>query len=221
MKIENLSVAYGENLIIDKFNIEFREGETTCIFGASGVGKTTLLNAIANIVQYDGSIEKYENISYDFQNDRLLKNLSVEDNIKYVCGKEADTERVLELVELQDKAKKKPKELSGGEKQRVAFARSILAKYDVLILDEPFSSLDFALKKRIIDKFKTFWDSDKNHKVCIYVTHDLDETLYFADRLIVLKNGKIALDESIQSDNRVYGENTEQKKNILKVLLEN
>ena len=173
------------------FNLELEEGKITCLLGSSGSGKTTLLNAIAGLIPYEGSISKLK-CSYIFQTPNLVPNLTVFDNLRLVCADEQRIGEMLGRVELSDKAGSYPVSLSGGEAQRVAIARAFLFKSDILLMDEPFSSLDLKLKKQIFELFFGVWQEDG--RSVLMVTHDVDEAASAAQRVLVLSHGEIISD---------------------------
>lgn len=191
LKIENLTKKYGDLTVYENFNLEIQEGEITCILGASGSGKTTLLNCIANLTDYGGEVPKIK-CSYIFQTPRLVPNLTVRKNLRLVSGDEEKIDKVLRDVKLTDKADSYPAELSGGQAQRVAIARALVFNGDMLLMDEPFSSLDLKLKHEI---FKLFKALKEEYKItALLVTHDVAEAASLADRVIVLDGGKIKAD---------------------------
>ena len=212
MKIENLNVAYGNKVIFSNFNLEISEGKVTCILGNSGVGKTTLTRHIAAKAQREN-----RKVAVAFQEPRLFEHLTVLENLKLIGYHEEEIFTVLEKIGLENKAYRYPNQLSGGEKQRVNFARAFLNDCDILILDEPFFSLDVKLKLRLIKLLM----QEKAEKTIVFVTHDIDEALMLADRIILLREGKIALDcpvcTSIQ--NREYGKMTNEREILLNAQL--
>ncbi len=215
-----ISKSYGEKQVFDDFALEIREGEVLCLLGASGCGKTTLLNILAGLISGEGELENVpKNAAYIFQEPRLLPNLTVEQNLSYVGGRYEIIEEILQKTELKEHRNKRPNELSGGEKQRVAIARAFVVDSPLLLLDEPFSSLDTALKIRLISFFAELWKERK--QTAVFVTHDLEEAWALGNRIVVIKNGKIALDitPNEQVLPRTYGSGGEEKAEILKALL--
>ena len=116
----------------------------------------------------------------------------MEQNLLYAGGRVAFIDEILTKTELFQHKNKRPSALSGGEKQRVAFARAFARENDLLLLDEPFSSLDTALKIRMIEVFATLWEEKR--PTTVLVTHDLEEAWTLGHRILLLKDGKIALD---------------------------
>ncbi len=188
MKIKNLNVSYGEKVIYSNFNLEIEDGLITVILGESGAGKTTLLRAIASLTEYSGEIEKPNEISMVFQNDRLVKSLTVKENILLV-NKDADVTSLLNEVGLTGYENAYPKTLSGGMARRVALARAFAKIGDLALYDEPFINLDLKNKLSLINIVKQKYAD--NNKTLIVVTHDIKEAVLLADRIIVLKNGEV------------------------------
>lgn len=216
MRFTNFSKSYGDNKIYENFNLEVSDSEITCILGESGSGKTTLLNAVAGLIPYGGEITKVK-CSYVFQKPRLVPNLKVKENLKLVCKDEEKINRMLAAAGLSDKAEEYPKNLSGGQAQRVSVIRAFLYEADAYLLDEPFSSLDLKLKIKLAGEFRAAWE--KNKKCVLFVTHDADEALYFADRIVVLKSGEAVSDFTLSGGKREYGARSEERERIIKALL--
>ena len=213
-----ISKAYEEKVVFQDLELEIAEGEIVCIFGASGAGKTTLLNALAGVIAFDGEISPMPSgVGYIFQEPRLLPNLTVEENLSYVGGRYESIQDILRKTELVEHAKKKSSALSGGEKQRVSIARAFLTESPLLLLDEPFTALDTALKRRIMREFIGLWQ--ERSPTVLFVTHDLEEGLALAHRIVVLKDGRFVLDERLQGEiPRAYGECAEVGKRVLACL---
>lgn len=191
IEIANLTKSYGGLNVYRNFCVSFNDGEITCLLGASGCGKTTLLNIIAGLTGYEGSVPPLD-CSYIFQNPTLVPNLTVRGNLSLVCKDEKKVLEMIEKIRLTGREKSYPVNLSGGEAQRVAIARAFLKESDILLMDEPFSSLDLKLKYRMLDLFFEIWKEDK--RTVLMVTHDIDEALIAAHRIIVLEGGKIKAD---------------------------
>lgn len=206
IEIKNLTKNYGQNRVYDGFNLALNEGEITCVLGESGCGKTTLLNCLAGLTDFQGEAPSLK-CSYVFQSPRLVPNLTVEQNLALICKDKNKIYEMLARVNLSDKAAAYPKTLSGGEAQRVALARAFLYEGEILLMDEPFSSLDLKLKKQIYELFSEVWQKDK--RTVLFVTHDVDEALCLGGRIIVLKDGKTVFD-CASAKNEDYGAKREK-----------
>lgn len=196
--LNNITKAYGVEKIFERFSLTFPENEISCVLGASGCGKTTLLNILAGITDSEGNVSgKPDSVSYVFQEPRLLDNLTVYDNLDYVLRqkctdkqlRDAKIRKFLSLVEMENDAKKYPKELSGGMAQRVSLARAFAYDSGLLLMDEAFQGLDISLKTRLIKLFLRLWKEDK--RTVVMVTHDIYEALLLADNVFVI-SGKPA-----------------------------
>ena len=206
--VKNLTCSYEQKTIFDNFDVTFEQGKINVILGGSGVGKTTLLNAIAGIKSYEGQIEGCEGgVSYIFQKDRLIPSISVYKNLdlilKGVVKDKAERKRMIEQtaydLEISDVLKSLPSEISGGQAQRVSMARAFLYPSDVMLLDEPFKALDTALKTRLMKQFAAL--QEKKNKTVVFVTHAIDECLLLADDYFVFDDApvKIVLQGKINS----------------------
>ncbi|MDE5545934.1 MAG: ABC transporter ATP-binding protein [Anaeroplasmataceae bacterium] len=221
IKLIDICKKYDEHVIFDHFTLEFPKNKITCILGESGVGKTTLLNMIAGLTNYNGSIEGIEKLSYIFQEARLIPSLTVKENLKFVSPEASDEriEEILSKLEILDKKDTYPTKLSGGEAQRVSIARAFLFDAPIILMDEPFSSLDLSLKYKLISYFSSLWNMDK--KTVLFVTHDIDEAILLADDIFILKDGNISktyhLDSSLP---RTLSEQQNIRTDILKYILE-
>ncbi len=191
ISIRNLCKTYGNLTVYDNFNLEIEEGKVTCILGESGSGKTTLLNCIARLTDFSGEIPELK-CSYVFQSPRLVPNLTVYKNLSLVLNNSEKINAILQKVRLSEKANEYPRNLSGGQAQRAGLARAFLAVSDIILLDEPFASLDLKLKTEMERLFFEIRKAD--NRTALFVTHDIDEAINVADRIIVLKGGKTVLD---------------------------
>jgi sulfonate transport system ATP-binding protein len=185
---------------LERFSAEIKLGEIVAIIGGSGCGKSTLLRAIAGLdrastgtVTLDGTTitAPHAKIGIIFQEPRLLPWLSVADNIGFGLSDQAAEVRrakvaaALAKVGLSDKAKAWPRELSGGQAQRVAIARALVPQPEVLLLDEPFSALDAFTRRDLQDHLLDLWAETR--PTLILVTHDVDEAVVLADRVLVMR----------------------------------
>lgn len=217
MNIKGLYKNFGELQLFNDFNLEVKSGEITCILGQSGCGKTTLLNMIAGIETYKGKIDHVK-VSYVFQEPRLIPNLTVKENLSMVCNDEQKINSVLTAAEIVDKINDYPKTLSGGQAQRVSLCRAFLYDCDLLLMDEPFSSLDLKLKIKLM---RTFFDMRKERNLTtLFVTHDVEEALCLANRVVVINGGKTVCDFYLNGCGiREYGEPNPERQKILNVIL--
>ena len=214
MKLKSIYNSYGDISIFEDFSIEFEEGKTVAVMGASGVGKSTLLNIITGLTDFSGTVDTKGEISVVFSEPALLKNLTVEENLRYAVAHAypdkkqlaAGIEAVLNSVELWDRRRAYPGELSTGMAQRVQLARGFLFPSDYLIMDEAFRGLDTALKIRLRNYFLKL--NAEKPKTVIMFTHELDDALFLADRLVLLESRpvEIALDRRIalNKERRTY-----------------
>ena len=195
-RVSNICKSYGDLKVLDNISIDFPENKTTCIMGPSGCGKSTLLNIIAGILDMDsGEVEGFndETISFVFQEDRLIEWKSVADNLRLVLKGKMDKrdietiiDRYLESVNLKEYKNYYPRDLSGGMKQRISILRSFIYPSKVLIMDEPFKSLDINNKHIVMEFLKNLKDREK--RTCILVTHDVEEAIALGDRIVVLSH---------------------------------
>lgn len=201
--IKDLFKKYGEEIIFENFNLVFEKNKITGILGPSGAGKTTLLNLCSGLEQPDsGTIEGInpQSISYIFQEPRLLPWRTVRENLRFVFKEKAikkpgphdgDIDAMLELVGLQAVGDYYPHELSGGMRQRVAIARAFLYPSELLLMDEPFSSLDCSLKNRLIEDFSRIWEQDK--RTVIFVSHNEDEIRRLAQEILTFTDKPVQI----------------------------
>ena len=183
LKLENITVKFGDKTVLDNFSFDFTENKITAIFGKSGCGKTTLLRVIAGLEKnYTGKIHSTMKPIYMFQEPRLFPYLNALENVNVVLSDEKETEHIarekLEKLGFFD-FDKYPDELSGGMRQRVALARTLVAEGDLLLLDEPFSALDAQSKKDLLEAVVS------DGRKILSVTHDKAD-LEYADKIVYL-----------------------------------
>ena len=201
-KLTEINKKYGYGSIFDHFSLELAENKVSVIMGVSGIGKTTLLNILAGLENVDGKVEVEKPVSYVFQSDRLIKHLTIRQNLEFVLKnaeisrpKEVVIDEMLETVGLLPRANSYPTELSGGEKQRVSIARAFVYPAKTLLLDEPFSSLDYGLKMQLMSLLTDLLK--KNNRTVVYVTHDVDEALALSDDVYILDANKVIYKKSL------------------------
>ena len=198
--LSNVSKSYNNTLVLEDINIKVNEGELVTILGPSGSGKSTIFNIITNLTQKDnGNVYIDGKISYMQQKDLLLPYKTIIDNVSLplILNKE-NKKNAQEIVRpyfkefgLEGYEDKYPSELSGGMKQRVAIIRSLLNHSPILLMDEPFSALDMQNRHMLQEQLIGVWKRFKN--TIVFVTHDVDEAIYLADKIVIMdKNpGKI------------------------------
>ena len=199
LKIKNLKKIYHtkkeEILAVKDFSLNLKEGEFVSIVGPSGCGKSTILSILCGLISMSGGkieIDNKINVGYMLQDDSLLdfrtifnncllglelRNELTEENKKYV-------KKLLDTYGLSDFINSYPSNLSGGMRQRVALIRTLATKPDILLLDEPFSALDYQTRLAVSDDVYKILKKEK--KSAIMVTHDLAEAISMSDRVIVL-----------------------------------
>lgn len=195
--IKNLKKRY-EKFSLDIENFQVKQGEFISILGQSGSGKSTFLNILAGIeTEYIGEVSIKGELSMVFQDSLLLPHLNLFENIAFglrikkidkneIDARVVEVMKKLEIFSLKDKY---PNEISGGEKQRVSIGRALVMKPQLLLMDEPFSSLDENLRERLQEVVKTL--QKELDLTIIFVTHDRDEAFYLSDRIALINKGKI------------------------------
>lgn len=212
LKVESLSCSYGATRVLDRVGLEVPSGTTTAILGASGCGKTTLLRAIAGFVRPSSGVvtlgeqvvsgpktwvkPERRQIGYVSQDGNLFPHLSVAENITFglTWRQRRARARVAELLELvglaAELADRSPDRLSGGQQQRVSLARALARDPRLVLLDEPFSALDVALRESTREAVAAALRATES--TVVLVTHDQSEALSFADEVAVMRGGRFA-----------------------------
>jgi|LGVF01.1.fsa_nt_gb NitT/TauT family transport system ATP-binding protein len=225
---EKIYKRYGNVKVLENISLKIKKKEIVCILGASGCGKSTLLNIIAGLIDpSEGEIESYANrIGYVFQEDRLLPWKTVYENIKIVETK-TDDKKIYKLIAdigLEGFENSYPNELSGGMRQRCSIARTFNYQSELLLMDEPFKSLDYSLRAKLMRQLINVWEKTSNS--IIFVTHEIDEALILGDRIIVLSSRpskiiKIFEIETYQNERKLNSNNlTKIRNEIINLLVE-
>lgn len=198
-----------ENRVFENLDLDIENDKVTIILGKSGCGKTTLLRIIAGLEKPTaGKIEfcnesgehTQPRIGMVFQESRLMPWLTVKENIE-IHKHINDTERYLKMVSLENYKNAYPSQLSGGMAQRVSIARALSYEPDTLLMDEPFSALDYFTREQLQQALIKIYEETKTG--IIFVTHNIDEALMLGHRIIVINNGKITgyeIDKSYPRD---------------------
>ena len=221
LRVAGLRRVYGPVVALDGVDLEVRHGEMLTLLGPSGCGKTTLLRLVAGLEAPDeGTVEiagrrvagpgasvppERRHVGMVFQDHALFLHLSVAENVAYGIRRDPDRSvrvaELLELVSLRDAGSRMPHELSGGMQQRVAIARALAPRPDVILLDEPFSNLDAALRTQLRGDLREILRAAG--ATAVLVTHDQDEALTLGDRIGVMVRGRI---EQIDVPEVIYSE---------------
>lgn len=209
IRLENISKYYGIQNVVSNFNLEVQNGEFFVLLGASGSGKTTVLNIIAGLVEPDkGDVFLHErnvthlpprarNIGFVFQNYALFQYMNVAENIEFGLNvrkvpksqRAIKRDELLDLVGLVGLGNRMPNQLSGGQQQRVALARALALEPEVLLLDEPLGALDAKIRIELRRSLKNI--QRKSGVAAILVTHDQDEAFDLGDRIGVMNFGRL------------------------------
>ena len=200
IRVEGVSKDIGTLEILKDIGFSVDKGEFLCMVGPSGCGKTTLLKCIAGLRTYNGSIfindSKSEGINpkigYVFQEFSLFPFRTVRGNMEFGLEihktprkeREKTVAQALDLFRLQGFENAYPRELSGGMQKKVAIARALATDPEILLMDEPFVSLDAQTRNMLQKELLRIWE--KTHKTIVFVTHNVDEAVFLADRVMVL-----------------------------------
>ena len=208
IEFKNIKKAYGEKVVMENFNLTIKKGEFITIIGSSGGGKTTIMKMVNGLITPTfGDVfvegknikelnqnELRRNIGYAIQGSVLFPHMTVEENISYVPNllNKRDKERTrravakwMKIVDLdEDMLHRYPAELSGGQQQRVGIARALAASPEILLMDEPFGALDAITRYKLQDDLLHITKSQ--NKTVIFVTHDIDEAVFLADKIVVM-----------------------------------
>ena len=209
VRLDHISKSFGDVAALDDVSLELEAGSVLALLGPSGCGKTTALRLISGFEQPDaGTVEvngrrvassssmvppERRRIGLVFQDLALFPHMTARQNVDYGIRRDPDhhvrTDELLEMVGLSSDADRMPHELSGGMQQRVAVARALAPRPDVLLLDEPFSSLDQAMRTQLRAELRQILRESRQS--AIFVTHDQGEALTIADRVAVMTRGRV------------------------------
>ena len=220
IRLENITLSFDDNVVLDKISLDVAKGETVVILGASGSGKSTILRIILGLLNPDAGEAFIDDVSMTranarersvirkkvgmvFQEGALFDSLTVRGNVGYrlieskVQADEVDrqVQQKLEFVDLVGTMNKLPGELSGGMKRRVAIARALVGEPAIMLFDEPTTGLDPIVAKKITDHIN---DLKKQGITSIVVTHELPYAYRVADRVYMLKEGAIVFEGTVQ-----------------------
>jgi iron(III) transport system ATP-binding protein len=195
VELHGLSVRRDDALVVDNASLAFREGEIISLVGPSGAGKSSLLLALSGLIPYSGSFHVPEPIGVVFQDHGVFPWLTVEGNIRFglaaLTAKEREerVDEVLQMSGISELRRRFPAQLSGGQRQRVAIARTLATRPKLLLLDEPFASLDILTRVKLADWLRAL--TGQLRIPVLMVSHDLEEAIRIADRIAVMVEGRI------------------------------
>jgi osmoprotectant transport system ATP-binding protein len=213
IQFENVSKHYGNNVVVDRLNLDVEQGNLVTLIGASGCGKTTTLKMVNRIIEPTSGkivvngenvlkqdpVQLRRGIGYVIQQIGLFPNMTISENITVVgqllgWSKSRMLSRAEELLSLVDMEpatymNRYPNELSGGQQQRIGVLRALAADPEIILMDEPFGALDPITRDQLQNEFKTL--QTQLHKTILFVTHDMDEALKMADTIVLMRDGKL------------------------------
>ncbi len=190
--VEKVSHSYGNVSVLNNLSLSVIPGEVVVLVGPSGCGKTTILNLLSGHIEpVSGFIQREGIIRTVYQHDGLFPWLTVSENISMglrsmtdMAQKEQELRELLELIHMEDFANHYPHQLSGGMRQRTELARVLAGDSDILLMDEPFSALDYQARHRMRRELVRILE--KRPRTVVFVTHDIEEAAQLADRVLVL-----------------------------------
>lgn len=204
LSLNNVSHSYGELSVLENLSLTVKPGEFVVLVGPSGCGKTTLLNILSGYLKpRSGSVQRAGIIRTVYQHDGLFPWLTVNENIsmglRFIENKaqqENELRELIELIHLQGFENHYPHQLSGGMRQRVELARVIGGDSDILLMDEPFSALDYQTRLRMRQELVRLLE--KRPRTVVFVTHDIEEAVQLADRVLVLSDRPTHISRELQ-----------------------
>jgi sulfonate transport system ATP-binding protein len=215
VKVTNLTKKFGDLLVLDNISFDVKDGEFLCIVGPTGCGKTTFLNSLTKLYSItDGEILidntpvdlKKHNVAYIFQEDSTMPWLSVERNVSFGLDirkvdkreKEKNVNELLDMVGLTPFRDYYPSQLSVSMLQRVSIARAFAVKPELLLMDEPYGQLDIELRFKLEDELINIWKKTKT--TILFITHNIEEAVYLAEKILVLTNKPSKVKRIIEVD---------------------
>lgn len=213
IEFRNVKKSYKNNIILENFNLDIEDGNLVVLIGSSGCGKTTLLKMINRLIEFTSGeilvngknikemdpIELRRSIGYVIQQTGLFPHMTVKENIEIIpklMGKSEEeiNQKTIDLLNMvgldpEKYSDRYPVELSGGQQQRVGVARAFAADAEIILMDEPFSALDPITRAELQEEL--FNIQKEYRKTIVFVTHDMDEAINLADKICILKDGKI------------------------------
>lgn len=215
LQVQNLTKRFGDLLVLDDVSFDVKTGEFLCIVGPTGCGKTTFLNSITKLymptsgeILLDGEpVDPHKHkIAYIFQEESTMDWLTVAQNVEFGLKvrnmpeneRKDKVEEYLEIVGLQDFHDYYPRELSSSMLQRVSIARAFVTEPDLLLMDEPYGQLDIELRFKLEDELIRLWK--KTGTTVLFITHNIEEAVYLAERILILTNKPATIKEEVIVD---------------------
>ncbi len=205
IKLQNIDLVISNKKILTNINIFVKDHEFICIVGQSGSGKTSILKVISGLEKPTrGTMEVGSAVSMVFQDAALMPWLKVIENIEFpfkIAGLKPDHKMIQEAINemgLRGMEQKYPRDLSGGQDQRVGIARALAVNRDILLLDEPFSALDVKTEIELSEDLMRLWN--KHKLTVVMVSHSVESAVAMADRILVVEQGSIRKEIPVQMD---------------------
>lgn len=206
LTLENVSHSYGQLPVLHDLNITVKPGEFIILVGPSGCGKTTLLNILSGYLQpTSGAVNKRGIIRTVYQQDSLFPWLTVAENIEMglrdiadAAQRKREMQELVKLIHLEDFIDHYPHQLSGGMRQRAELARALAGESDILLMDEPFSALDYQTRLRLRNELVRLLAVKQ--RTVVFVTHDIEEAAQLADRVLILSNRPATICKELKID---------------------
>lgn len=211
ISLKQIDLSFGSLQLFKKFNLSIEKQEFTCLFGPSGVGKSSILNLLAGLIKPDAGevIVEEDRIGYVFQDTRLLPWCTVKENIEIslyalklsTAQINQKVEELIERLNLSEFAYYYPSQLSGGMKQRVSLGRAFVIEPNLLLMDEPFAALDEKLRMEMHNLLKELIQWKKC--TTVFVTHDLEEAVRLADKILLMSGRPCEIKEVININHQL------------------